>query len=583
MIKTLSRCIGQYKKESVIAPIFAVLEMSFEIIIPFLTSKLVDYGIDKADMHSVYIISFEILCCALLSILCGYICGKTSAIAAAGFAKNIRQKMYASVQNFSFFNIDKYSSASIITRLTTDVVNVQSAYQTLMFVAPVAPALLIFSLIFSFKINVSLSLIFLGFIPVLAVALYFIIFFAHKIFKKVFRTYDKLNEVVEENLNGIRVVKSFAREDFEKNKFFKISNKIYKNFLKGEKIVALNMPVMQFCMYMCTIFTAWFGARMIVASNNDPNRGLTTGQLLSFISYSSQILMGLMILSMVLTMITISLSSAKRIVEILNEKSNITNPSNAISVIRDGSIKFDNVGFSYVQDKNNLCIQNINLDIKSGEIIGITGGTGSGKSTLVHLIPRLYDATVGNVFVGGINVKNYDINFLRNNVAVVLQKNTLFSGTVAENLRWGNECSSDEELVKVCKLAQADEFIKTMPKKYETMIERGGANISGGQKQRICIARALLKNPKILILDDSTSALDTKTEALIRNSFKESLPHTTKLIISQRISSIKHADRIVVMDNGRVVAFDKHEQLLKECPIYKEIYNLQQKSGEQND
>lgn len=579
MIKNLVKCIGEYKKYAIIAPIFVIGEMAAEVIIPFLTSNLIDYGIDKGDMNYIIKSGIYILICTILSIIFGCIAGSFSAKASAGFAKNVREKMYENVQNFSFSNIDKYSTSSIITRLTTDVTNVQNAFQMLAFVAPVAPALLILSTVFAFRINVELALLFLACVPLLAVALYFTASSAHPIFTRVFKTYDKLNESVEENLNGIRVVKSFVREEHEKRKFFKISSVIYKYFLSGEKIIAFNMPLMQFSMYVCTILAAWFGARMIVAGRNDPANGLTTGQLLSLIAYSSQILMGLMILAMILTFIVISISSARRIYEILTEKSDITSPKNAIEDVENGKISFKNVGFSYVKDKYKLCLKDINLDINSGEMIGITGGTGSGKSTLVHMIPRLYDATLGEVFVGGVNVKNYDLKTLRNAVAMVLQKNTLFSGTIKENLRWGNENATDDEMKRACKIAQADEFINNMPLKYDTYIKREGSNLSGGQKQRICIARALLKNPKILILDDSTSAVDTKTDALIRHSFKNYLPDTTKIIISQRISSIKHADKIIVIENGHVIGFDTHENLIKSCELYKQTYELQMKGG----
>ena len=579
MIKNLVKCIGEYKKYAIIAPIFVIGEMAAEVIIPFLTSNLIDYGIDKGDMNYIIKSGIYILICTILSIIFGCIAGSCSAKASAGFAKNVREKMYENVQNFSFSNIDKYSTSSIITRLTTDVTNIQNAFQMLAFVAPVAPALLILSTVFAFRINVELALLFLACVPLLAVALYFTASSAHPIFTKVFKIYDKLNESVEENLNGIRVVKSFVREEDEKRKFFKISSVIYKYFLSGEKIIAFNMPLMQFSMYVCTILAAWFGARMIVAGRNDPANGLTTGRLLSLIAYSSQILMGLMILAMILTFIVISISSARRIYEILTEKSDITSPKNAIEDVKSGEISFKNVGFSYVKDKDKLCLKDINLDINSGEVIGITGGTGSGKSTLVHMIPRLYDATLGEVFVGGVNVKNYDLKTLRNAVAMVLQKNTLFSGTIKDNLRWGNEDATDDEMKRACQIAQADEFINNMPLKYDTYIKREGSNVSGGQKQRICIARALLKNPKILILDDSTSAVDTKTDALIRHSFKNYLTDTTKIIISQRISSVKHADKIIVIENGHVIGFDTHENLIKSCELYKQTYELQMKGG----
>lgn len=577
MIKTLTKCIGKYKKDSILSPLFVILEVFGEILIPFLVSNLIDYGIDKGDMDYILKMGSILILCTTLTLICSFIAGKSAAIASCGFAKNLRQAMYAKVQSFSFYNIDKFSTASIITRLTTDVLNLQNAYEMIIFYIARTPAALAFALIASFKINKELSFIFLACIPFLACGLFFIMTNAHKMFTKTFKSYDNLNEIVGENLNAIRVVKSFAREEFEKSKFYKISNKIYKYFLKGEKIIAFNMPLMQLCMYASTILAAWFGARIIVACRNNPENGLSTGQLLSLISYATQILVSLMILSMVLTMITISISSAKRISEILTEESDIKNPANPEKTVKNGDITFENVDFSYVKDKNSLCLKNINLSIKSGEIIGITGETGTGKSTLVHLIPRLYDTTKGSVLVGGNNVKNYDLKVLRDSVSMVLQKNTLFSGTVAENLRWGNENATDEEMKKVCKIACADEFIENMPQKYETFIERGGTNVSGGQKQRLCIARALLKKPKILILDDSTSALDTKTEASIIKAFKEEIPHITKIIISQRISSVKAADKIIVMKNGEIVGFDSHEKLLETCNIYKEIWDLQSK------
>ena len=577
MIKTLTKCIGKYKKDSILSPLFVILEVFGEILIPFLVSNLIDYGIDKGDMDYILKMGSILILCTTLTLICSFIAGKSAAIASCGFAKNLRQAMYAKVQSFSFYNIDKFSTASIITRLTTDVLNLQNAYEMIIFYIARTPAALAFALIASFKINKELSFIFLACIPFLACGLFFIMTNAHKMFTKTFKSYDNLNEIVGENLNAIRVVKSFAREEFEKSKFYKISNKIYKYFLKGEKIIAFNMPLMQLCMYASTILAAWFGARIIVACRNNPENGLSTGQLLSLISYATQILVSLMILSMVLTMITISISSAKRISEILTEESDIKNPANPEKTVKNGDITFENVDFSYVKDKNSLCLKNINLSIKSGEIIGITGETGTGKSTLVHLIPRLYDTTNGSVLVGGNNVKNYDLKVLRDSVSMVLQKNTLFSGTVAENLRWGNENATDEEMKKVCKIACADEFIENMPQKYETFIERGGTNVSGGQKQRLCIARALLKKPTILILDDSTSALDTKTEASIIKAFKKEIPHITKIIISQRISSVKAADRIIVMKNGEIVGFDSHEKLLETCNIYKEIWDLQSK------
>ena len=582
MIKKFMKYVGEYKKHSIIAPVFVTLEALMEIIIPFLTSSMIDYGIDKGDMNHIVKTSFLILICAVLSIIFGCIAGRSAAIASVGFAKNLREAMYKNVQDFSFFNMDKYSVSSIITRLTTDTVNVQKAYEMLIFTAPIAPSFIIFSLISSFKINVKLSLLFLGLIPIFMITLYFIIRKAHPIFKKVFKTYDRLNKNVGENLDAIRVVKSFNMEEYEKKKFFKISDQIYKYFLKGEKIISFNMPFMQLNIYGCIILISWVGARIIVSCKNIPDNVLSTGKLLSLISYSIQILIGLMILSMVLAMIVISFSSAQRILELLNEKIDLKNPENPIDTIKNGDISFKNVSFSYTKNERELCLKNIDFNIKSGEVVGITGGTGTGKSTLVHLIPRLYDVCKGEVCVGGLDVKNYDIKSLRNSVAMVLQKNTLFSGTVKENLRWGNEKASDEELEYVCNLAQADEFIQNMPKKYDTYIEQGGSNVSGGQKQRLCIARALLKKPKILILDDATSAVDTKTDSMIQKAFKENLPDTTKIIISQRISSVQSADKIIVMDGGQISGIGTHEYLLDNCDIYREIFELQQKGGSLN-
>lgn len=582
MIKKFMKYVGEYKKHSIIAPVFVTLEALMEIIIPFLTSSMIDYGIDRGDMNHIVKMSLCILICAVLSIIFGCIAGRTAAIASVGFTKNLREAMYRKVQDFSFFNMDKYSVSSIITRLTTDTVNIQRAYEMLIFTAPIAPSFIIFSLISSFKINVKLSLLFLGLIPIFMITLYFIIRKAHPVFKKVFKTYDRLNKNVGENLDAIRVVKSFNMEEYEKKKFFKISDQIYKYFLKGEKIISFNMPFMQLNIYGCIILISWVGARIIVDCKNIPDNGLSTGQLLSLISYSIQILIGLMILSMVLAMIVISLSSAQRILELLNEKVDLENPENPVDIIKNGDISFKNVNFSYTKNEKELCLKNIDLNIKSGEVIGITGGTGTGKSTLVHLIPRLYDVCKGEVCVGGLNVKNYDIKSLRNSVAMVLQKNTLFSGTVKENLRWGNEKASDEELEYVCNLAQADEFVQNMPKKYDTYIEQGGSNVSGGQKQRLCIARALLKKPKILILDDATSAVDTKTDSMIQKAFKENLPDTTKIIISQRISSVQSADKIIVMDGGQISGIGNHEYLLNNCDIYREIFELQQKGGSLN-
>ncbi|MDQ5984247.1 MAG: ABC transporter ATP-binding protein/permease [Eubacteriales bacterium SKADARSKE-1] len=583
MIKQLLKYINQYKKDSILTPIYVTFQVAMEIVIPILMSNLIDFGIDNGDMSYIPKIGCLLLLCAFIALLLGCLAGRSAAIASAGFARNLRQQMYYNVQNFSFLNIDKFSTSSIITRLTTDVTNVQNAYQMIIFTAVRSPIMLISSLAMSFYINAKLSIIFVICIPILGFGLYIIVRKAHPIFTRVFRTYDKLNTVVEENLSGIRVVKTFNRESYESKKFFAISEKIYNGFLKATKLVALHMPLMQFCMYGCIILISWFGSRIIVNCKNDASTGLSTGQLMSLIIYATQILMSLMILSMVLVMITIAISSAKRIVELLNEESDLKNCYNPLQAVPNGDIYFENVSFSYVKDKNKLCLNNINLKINSGEVIGITGSTGSAKSTLVQLIPRLYDTTAGTIYVGGHSVREYDIKTLRNEVSVVLQKNTLFSETIKENLKWGNENASDDEILKACKSAQANEFIESLPQKYDTFVEQNGTNFSGGQKQRLCIARALLKKPKILILDDSTSSVDTKTDALIRQAFKREIPGTTKIIISQRISSVKDADKIIVMDNGKIIAFDKHENLIRTCCLYREVYESQEKGGNSDE
>ena len=575
MIKKLAESIGEYKKETILTPVFVGFECAFDIIIPFLMAYLIDNGINKGDIRAVVIIGIILIICSLLAIYTGVKSGDYSAKATAGFAKNLRKKIYYNVQEFSFANIDKFSTSSIVTRHTTDINNVQMAFQMIIRMAVRAPLMIIFSLVMTFVINVKLALIFLIAVPLLAIGLYLIATNAHPIFEKAIAIYDKLNNTVQENVRGIRVVKSFVTEDKEIDKFEKTSELIYKQFSKAERIVALNNPLMQFTVATIIVLISWFGGKEIVANN------LTTGEFTSLITYTMQILMSLMMLSMVLVTIMISRASGERIVELIDEKSTLTNKENAIKEVKDGSIKFENVNFSYVNDENKLCLKNINIDIKSGETIGIIGGTGSSKTTLVQLIPRLYDVTSGKLKVGGIDVRDYDIKSLRNQVAMVLQKNELFSGTIKENLRWGNENATDEEIEKVCKLAQADEFIKTFPESYNTYIEQGGTNVSGGQKQRLCIARALLKKPKILILDDSTSAVDTKTDSLIRKAFKEEIPNTTKIIIAQRIASVEDADKIIVLDNGTVTAIGTHEQLLASNEIYKEVYYSQVKGGEE--
>jgi ATP-binding cassette subfamily B protein len=582
MIKTLAKSIRQYKKESILTPILVTGEVVLEIIIPLLMADLIDYGIDQGNMNVVLKYGIALLISALIEMIVGAWAGKAAASASAGFAANLRQDAYDNVQNFSFSNIDKFSASSIVTRLTTDVTNVQSAYQMILRMVFRGPLMMVFSLIVSFQISTQISLAFLVCIPILAVILVWIMLKAHPIFTRVFATYDKLNNVVQEDLRGIRVVKSFCREDHEKKKFGNISGSIYRDFSKAEKLIAFNMPAMQFCMYACMLLIAWFGARAIVASGNNAALGLTAGQLMSLITYAMQILTSLMMLSMVFVMITMARSSAERIAEIIEEQPDIHDPKDPVMSVADGSVQFDHVSFQYSSKAEKKVLSDIDLSIASGESIGIIGGTGSSKSSLVQLIPRLYDATEGRVMVGGIDVKNYDIESLRNAVAMVLQKNDLFSGTIKENLRWGNEKASDEELKEACRLAQADEFITSLPDGYDTMIEQGGTNVSGGQKQRICIARALLKKPKILILDDSTSAVDTATDALIQKAFHASLAETTKIMIAQRISSVQSCDRIVVMDDGKIAAVGSHEELLQSCSIYQEVYASQQKGSDEN-
>ena len=582
MIKKLMKSIGEYKKDTILTPVFVSLEVVLEVIIPLLMAKLIDEGIYDGEMSIVYKIGLELILCAIFSLLFGMLSGIFASKASSGFAKNLRKNLYYKVQDFSFSNIDKFSTSSLVTRLTTDVTNTQRAFQMIIRIAVRTPLMLIISLFFAISISAKLSLVFLIIVPILGIGLYLITTTVHPIMKRVFNTYDDLNNVVEENVSGIRVVKSFVIEDKETEKFEKVSNSIFKDFSKGEKILALNNPLMQFSIYICILAISWFGAKIIV---NTGMTELTTGELMTMLTYSIQILSSLMMLSMVLVMIAISKSSAERIVEVLEEESDITNPDNAIKEVKDGSIKFDNVSFSYVKDKKKECLKNINLDIKSGETIGIIGGTGSGKSSLVNLIPRLYDVTEGKLIVGGEDVRKYDLEDLRNQVACVLQKNVLFSGTIAENIRWGNENASDDEVKRVCKLAQADDFVMQFPDGYNTYIEEGGTNVSGGQKQRLCIARALLKHPKILILDDSTSAVDTKTDSLIQTAFKTEIPDTTKIIIAQRISSIENCDKIIVMDNGHIDGIGTHEELLKNNNIYKEVFEsqTQEKGSDTNE
>lgn len=577
MIKTLAKCVREYKFASILTPIFVVLEVVMEVVVPYLMASLIDNGIKKGDIDYIWQMGLIILAAAFLALAFGALSGRFAAVASAGFAKNLRHDMFYQIQKFSFANIDKFSTSSLVTRMTTDVTNVQNAYQMMIRVAFRAPFMMIFAMIMSFNVNVSLSWTFVVFIPIIAIALYIIIRLAHPVFTRVFKTYDKLNNIVQENLHGIRVVKSFVREEHEVQKFNKISDSIYKDFSKAERTIAFNMPVMQICVYACILIISWFAAQLIAYGD------MTQGELTSMFTYIMQILMSLMFISMTMVMITMSKASADRISEVLNEEIDLKNTETPSDEIPSGDILFDNVSFSYAKDKTKLCLKDINIEIKSGETVGIIGGTGSSKSTFVQLIPRLYDTTEGSVYVGGRNVKEYDISALRDSVAMVLQKNVLFSGTIKENLRWGNENADDDELIKACKLAQADDFIQRMPDKYDTYIEQGGTNVSGGQRQRLCIARALLKKPKILILDDSTSAVDTKTDALIRKAFAEEIPDTTKIIIAQRISSVQDADKIIVLDGGRVNAVGTHNELLKNNSIYQEVYYSQQKGSADNE
>jgi len=582
MLKTLAGSLREYKKSSLAAIFFSGIEVIFEIVIPLCMSNLIDSGIEKSNMTMVWKFGILLLIFALLQLATGMLSAYTAAKASTGFSANLRQDMYDNMQTFAFSNIDRFSTASIVTRLTTDVTNVQNAYQMLIKLAVRGPVMLIVSMIVSFRINRQISLIFLAIVPVLGVLLALIVRKVHPVFEKVFHTYDDLNNVVQEDLRGIRVVKSCNREDLEISKFKKISQDIYKGFAKAEQMLALNSPLMQICMYTCMILTSWIGAKAIVASGNNAALGLTTGDLTALITYSIQILSSLMMLSMVFAMITIASSSAGRIAEILQEKTDIANPENPVMHVADGEINYNNVEFVYASKADKKVLSNINLHIASGETFGIIGGTGSSKSSLVQLIPRLYDVSSGSLTLGGVDVRKYDLDTLRNAVAMVLQKNELFSGTIAENLRWGDENATDEEIKEACRLACADEFINAMPKGYETYIEQGGTNVSGGQKQRLCIARALLKNPKVLILDDSTSAVDTRTDALIQKGLKEYLPETTKIIIAQRISSVQNADKIIVLDDGKINAMGTHEELLKTCDIYREVFASQQKGEREN-
>ena len=583
MTKTLLGSLREYKKGSILTILLSVLEAAFEILIPLRMADLIDQGIDLGNMAAVWKFGIAILIFAALQLLTGVLSAHVAAKTSVGFSANLRQDMYDNVQTFSFSHIDKFSTASIVTRLTTDVTNIQNAYQMLIRMAVRGPVMLVFSMIVSFRINTTIALIFLAVIPIMALLLLLIIRKVGPLFGRVFRTYDTLNNVVQENVRGIRVVKSFNQEDHEIKKFKGISQSIYEDFAAGERLLAFNSPIMQFFMYACMILISWIGAKAIVASGNSAALGMTTGDLTALFSYATQILMALMMLSMVFTMITISLASAHRIAEVLEEKTDIDNPTGAEMTVRDGSIRFEQVSFAYAAKADKKVLRNIDLSIASGQTVGIIGGTGSSKSSLVQLIPRLYDVSSGRLLLGGVDVRKYDLGVLRNAVAMVLQKNELFSGTIKENLRWGNENATDEEIEEACRLACADEFIQSFPDKYDTYIEQGGANVSGGQKQRLCIARALLKNPKVLILDDSTSAVDTKTDASIQKSLSTFLPDTTKLIIAQRVSSVQHADLIVVMDDGKIAACGTHDELLKTCDIYREVYESQQEGDSEHE
>lgn len=573
MVKRLLKSVREFKKDALLTPFFVVLEVVMEVIIPMVMALLIDKGIDGQDMAAIWKYGIILVLCAMLALVFGAAAGTFAARASTGFARNLRHDMYYNVQNFSFSNIDKFSTSSIVTRLTTDVTNVQNAFQMCTRIAVRCPVMLVFALFMAMRINSRMALVFLAVLPILAIGMGILMKVVGPVFERAFKIYDRMNTVVQENVRGIRVVKTYVREDHETEKFEGVSGMLYRTFSKAQKTMAGVMPLMQFCMYACMLLISWFGARLIVVGS------MTTGELTSMFSYAMQILMSLMMVAMVFVMITMAKASAERVAEILDEQPDLHNPANPIHEVKDGAIEFDDVSFSYKGDERKLALKNVNLHIKAGQTVGILGGTGSAKSTLVQLIPRLYDTTHGTVKVGGVDVRDYDIEALRDQVAMVLQKNVLFSGTIKENLRWGDENASDEELERVCRLAQADEFIQQMPDKYDTHIEQGGSNVSGGQKQRLCIARALLKKPKILILDDSTSAVDTKTDALIRKAFAEEIPDTTKIIIAQRVSSVQDADQIVILDGGTVQAVGTHDELLAANTIYQEIYNQQNRKG----
>lgn len=573
MLKTLLAQVREFKKASFLTPFFMILEVLFETLIPLVMASIIDKGVETGDIGHIYRMGALMGVLALMGLYTGVMGGKYGAKASTGFARNLRKAMYTNIQTYSFSNIDKYSTAGLITRLTTDVTNLQNAYQMILRMCTRAPASLICAMTMAFLINAKLASIYLVAVIFLGFFLFMILRKASKCFQEVFQKYDDLNAGIQENISAVRVVKAYVREDYETSKFQKACNRVYELFVKAEKLVVMNMPLMQFTVYSCILGISWLGAKMIVGGN------LTTGELMSLLTYCMNILMSLMMLSMVFVMVTMSIASARRVAEIINEKPDLADPENPVTEVPDGSIVFDHVDFSYKKDSAEPVLKDINLTISSGETVGIIGGTGSAKSSLVNLISRLYDVTEGSVKVGGIDVRDYHMESLRNQVAVVLQKNVLFSGTILENLRWGNKNATEEECRHACELACADNFIQRMPRKYETYIEQGGTNVSGGQKQRLCIARALLKKPKILILDDSTSAVDTATDGRIRKAFAEEIPNTTKLIIAQRISSIQNADRIIVMDNGKINGFGTHEELLRTNAIYQDVYYSQTKGG----